>query len=191
VEKAKSCVFYSLAFLHQTKGAIRNAITKVTKKPKIFVYGIADRKVGGIEVQKPDGNVVPVFPKELGKDVPEPFKAEPTGGGGIRMHHKFIVLDFDKPTARVYMGSYNFSDPADTENGENLLVIRDRRIAVSYTIEALRLFDHYHFRVTQAEAKTKRKQLTLLKPPRKPGEKPWWSAHYTSVHKIRDRELFA
>ena len=46
------------------------------------------------------------------------------------MHHKFVVIDFDKPTARVYMGSYNFSTPADTKNGENLLLIRDRRIAV-------------------------------------------------------------
>ena len=69
------------------------------------------------------------------------------------MHHKFVVIDFDKPTARVYLGSYNFSIPADKRNGENLLVIRDRRIAVSYTVEALRIFDHYHFRVTQREAK--------------------------------------
>jgi phosphatidylserine/phosphatidylglycerophosphate/cardiolipin synthase-like enzyme len=63
--------------------------------------------------------------------VPEPFKPEPAGGSGIRMHHKFVVIDFDKPTARVYLCSYNFSVPADTQNGENLLLIRDRRIAVS------------------------------------------------------------
>ena len=43
------------------------------------------------------------------------------------MHHKFVVIDFDKPTARVYMGSYNFSKPADNQNGENLLRIKDRR----------------------------------------------------------------
>ena len=42
----------------------------------------------------------------LSKNVPQPFKAEPTGGGGTRMHRKFIVIDFDKPTARAYMGSY-------------------------------------------------------------------------------------
>lgn len=38
------------------------------------------------------------------------------------MHHKFPVVDFDKPTARVYLGSYNLSVPADTKNGENLLL---------------------------------------------------------------------
>jgi phosphatidylserine/phosphatidylglycerophosphate/cardiolipin synthase-like enzyme len=145
-EKTTSSLFYSLAFLYLTPGVIRDAIEKVSKDQKIFVYGISDRKVGGIDLQKPDGNVLPVYPSALAKKTtPEPFKSEPKGGGGNRMHHKFLVVDFDKPTARVYLGSYNFSVPADTQNGENLLLIRDRRIAVSYMIEALRIFDHYHF----------------------------------------------
>ena len=87
----------------------QKAIKKITENDKIFVYGISDRKVGGIQLHKPDGNVSPVEPTVLGKNVPEPFKSEPTGGGGTRMHHKFVVIDFDKPTARVYFGSYNFS----------------------------------------------------------------------------------
>jgi phosphatidylserine/phosphatidylglycerophosphate/cardiolipin synthase-like enzyme len=140
---------------------------------------------------KPDGNVAPVYPGALKKNVPEPFSAEPTGNGGNRMHHKFVVIDFDKPTARVYLGSYNFSSTADTKNGENLLLIRDRRIAVSYVVEALRLFDHYHFRVKQQETKKAKKKLVLAKPPRSAGEVPWWDEDYTDAHKIRDRELFA
>ena len=197
ISRAKSCLFYSLAFLHQTKGAIRDAVTAVTKNKHIFVYGISDRKVrgGGIDVQKPDGNVSPVFAEALTKNLPEPFKREPTGlaagNKGTRMHHKFVVLDFDKPNARVYLGSYNFSRPADVQNGENLLLIRDRRIAVSYTVEALRLFDHYHFRVVQKEAKRARTKLALKKPPRTAGEKPWWDDDYTVARKIRDRELFS
>ena len=107
------------------------------------------------------------------------------------MHHKFVVIDFDKPAARVYLGSHNFSAAADTLNGENLLLIRNRRIAVSYMVEALRLFDHYHFRVAQQEARTARKALVLQKPPRHPGELAWWADDYTNAHKIRDRELFA
>ena len=107
------------------------------------------------------------------------------------MHHKFIVIDFDQPTARVYLGSYNFSEAADVSNGENLLLIRDRRIAVSYVIEALRIFDHYHFRVLEQEAKEGKRKLQLAKPPRNPGEKPWWARDYTNAQKIRDRELFA
>jgi len=93
-------------------------------------------------------------------------------------------IDFDKPSARVYLGSYNFSAPADTENGENLLLIRDRRIAVSYVIEALRIFDHYHFRVAQEEARKARKKLLLAKPPRKPGK------NRGGTRTIRMRERF-
>ena len=127
------------------------------------------------------------------KNIPEPFKSEPTGlagGVGNRMHHKFIVIDFDKPTARVYLGSYNFSIPADNSNGENLLLIRNRRVAASYMIEALRIFDHYHFRVAQQEAAEAKKKLQLAKPP-KPGEAAWWVKDYTIPVKIRDRELFS
>jgi phosphatidylserine/phosphatidylglycerophosphate/cardiolipin synthase-like enzyme len=186
-----SSLLYSLAFLYQTPGVIKKAIVKVTKNKDRFVYGISDRKVGGIVLQKPNGNLTPLFPAALSGNVPEPFKSEPKGGGGIRMHHKFVVIDFDKPTARVYMGSYNFSTPADTSNGENLLLIRDRRIAVSYVVEALSMFDHYHFRVAQQEAKKAKKKLQLANPPRKSGEVPWWSEYYDDLPKIHDRILFA
>jgi phosphatidylserine/phosphatidylglycerophosphate/cardiolipin synthase-like enzyme len=191
IDSTTSCLFYSLAFLSITPGVIKETIKKVSRKKGIFVYGIADKKVGGIDLQMPNGNIAPVFSSTLDKNIPAPFSREPTGGGGNRMHHKFVVIDFDKPTARVYLGSYNFSIPADKKNGENLLVIRDRRIAVSYTIEALRIFDHYHFRVAQREAKKARKKLQLAKPPREAGEKPWWDDDYTDPRKVRDRELFA
>lgn len=185
-----SSLFYSLAFLAQTEGVIKKAIQKVTKDDHIFVYGIADKEVGGFDLQMPDGNVAPVFPQTLSENVPEPFKSEPSGGRGVRMHHKFVVIDFDKPTARVYLGSYNFSATADRKNGENLLLIKDRRVATSYAVEALRIFDHYHFRIAQADAATAKKKLTLARPPAD-GGKPWWAEDYENARKIRDRELFA
>lgn len=188
---AQSSLLFSLAFLYQTKGPVRDAVKKIKTDGKVFAYGVSDNAVGGLDVQKPDGKVTLVQPEALGADVPEPFKSEPVGGGGVRMHHKFVVIDFDKPTARVYTGSYNFSGAADLDNGENLLLIRNRRVATSFMVEALRIFDHYHFRVAQAEAATKRKTLTLQRPPRKAGEKPWWSEHYTNARKIQDRELFS
>jgi hypothetical protein len=89
------------------------------------------------------------------------------------------------------MGSFNFSSAADVKNGENLLLLNDRRIAVSYVVQALSMFDHYQFRVAQMAAKSARKKLQLAKPPRKSGEKPWWNDYYTKARKIRDRELFA
>jgi phosphatidylserine/phosphatidylglycerophosphate/cardiolipin synthase-like enzyme len=187
-----SSLLYSLAFLYQTPGAIQDAIKSVMADDKLFVYGISDRKVGGLDVQLPDGKVAPVYPSQLaGKDVPEPFKSEPSGGSGVRMHHKFVVVDFDRPTARVYLGSYNFSKAADNDNGENLVLIRSRRVATSYMVQALSLFDHYHFRVLQLDAKKKKKTLELKRPPHKSGETPWWTEDYTDRRKSRDRELFS
>jgi phosphatidylserine/phosphatidylglycerophosphate/cardiolipin synthase-like enzyme len=197
----ESSLLYSLAFLYQTPGRIREAVTELAKDEDVFIYGISDKRVAkpkkgeeeddGVELLKPSGERATVFAAALGKDVPEPFKSEPVGGSGVRMHHKFAVVDFDKPSARVYLGSYNFSVAADTKNGENLLLIRDRRIATSYLIEALRTFDHYHFRIAQEEAEKKREVLALAKPPREAGEKPWWDEYYTEPQKLRDRQLFA
>lgn len=199
-EGTTSSLFFSLAFLSITPGAIQDALKAIKADQKVFSYGIADKQVKslvgekstGVALQKPDGGkMIVIYPKELAENLPPPFKAEPTGGSGTRMHHKFLVIDFDKPTARVYTGSFNFSIAADTKNGENLLCIRDRRIATSYMIEALRIFDHYHFRVARAEAKEKGKPLQLARPPRKPGEMPWWKDDYTDDRKKVDRGLFA
>jgi phosphatidylserine/phosphatidylglycerophosphate/cardiolipin synthase-like enzyme len=199
----ESSLFFSLAFLYQTAGPIRDAVKKVQENHRVFSYGISDHSVkeldeleepqaDGIDLLKPDGSVTVVSPAALTKEnTPEPFKSEPTGGGGTRMHHKFVVIDFDKPSARVYMGSYNFSSAADRSNGENLLLIRDRRIAVSYTIEALRIFDHCEFRLAQSDATKAQKKLQLAKPPRNAGEKPWWVEDFTNARKILDREIFA
>ena len=190
IKGATSSLLYSLAFLYESPGAVRNAIEAVTAGKDVFVYGISDKKVGGgLDVQNPDGNVAPVYATQLSENVPEPFKSEPSGGGGTRMHHKFVVIDFDKPTARVYLGSYNFSTPADLRNGENLVLVKDQRIAVSYMIEALSLFDHYSFRVAQQTAADAGTTLHLSKPPAA-GEKPWFDDDYTVAHKIKDRLLF-
>ena len=105
-EKTTSSLFFSLAFLYQTPGAMKDAIIKVTNKDKVFVYGISDKEVGGLDVKTPNGNEPVTAPAALiGKSVPEPFRSEASGGAGVRMHHKFLVIDFDKPTARIYMGS--------------------------------------------------------------------------------------
>jgi phosphatidylserine/phosphatidylglycerophosphate/cardiolipin synthase-like enzyme len=189
---ATSSLLYSLAFLGITPGAIRNGIKALRENPDRFVTGLADTKVGDLSLQLPNGNEPIVFPAALLQNVPEPFKSEVTGGSGVRMHHKFLVIDFDKPNlARVYMGSYNFSSAADLQNGENLLLIKDQRVAVSYMIEAITMCDHYEFRDLQAKAATAQTKLFLKTPPKNPGEVPWWSASFTDPGRIRDRLLFA
>lgn len=191
IDRSKSSVLFSLAFLYQTPGLIRDAVTTVRNSDDRFVVGISDKKVGGLDVQRPDGNPPAVFPTALLKGkTPPPFKVEPVGGAGNRMHHKFVVIDFDKPTARVYLGSYNFSKAADETNGENLILARDRRIAVSYMVQALSIFDHYHFRIAAKEAKEKGEPLQLKFPP-KNGELPWFAKHYSDPRRVKDRKMFS
>lgn len=191
VGTAKSNVLFSLAFLYQTSGAMRDAIQRLEQDKYVFVYGMSDRPVSGLDMKNADGHFSLSQPGYLSGDVPEPFKSEPSAAGGVRLHHKFLVLDFDTPDARVYMGSYNFSKPADVQNGENLLLIRDQRIATAYMVEALRLFDHYEFRSRKVKSsRAGQAKLELALPP-KAGEKPWWDIYWSEPGRARDRQLFS
>ena len=86
----------------------------------------------------------------MAKNAPEPFKSEWSGGKGIHEHHKFVVTDFNLPTAKVFTGSSNLSVSGEGKNGDNMVMIEDPMVATSYAIEALRIFDHLHFRSQDA-----------------------------------------
>lgn len=190
IDSAASSVFYSLAFLSQIKGDVRDAIERATNRDDVFVYGISDRATG-LMLTQPDGNPAPVSAASLNQGMPEPFRSESSGGAGVRMHHKFVVIDFNTPAARVYTGSYNFSNPADTKNGENLLVIRNEKVATAYMVEALRIFDSYAFRLAIAKAKKVGTRKTLQIPPTDAAAPPWFDKFYSVPVRIRDRKLFA
>jgi hypothetical protein len=204
IGKAKSSVLFSLAFLGQMKnGPIGPALGRAIKSKSVYALGIADARVKegnlGVTVMTADNKRRVVRSSALTGNVPAPFSTEPSGlsgsGGqhrGTRMHHKFVVLDFDTDDARVYLGSYNFSEAADFDNGENLLLIKDRTVATSYMIEALRIYDHYRFRVVREDEKSRGKKVLELKlPPKKQSDKPWWHKDWDDpIHK-RDRELFS
>lgn len=165
IDGAKSSVFFSLAFLHQTvNGPIGPALGRALERNNLHVLGIADGRVKdenfGLVVLTPDRKRRVVRSAALTGNVPPPFLTEPSsltngenGFRGTRMHHKFVVVDFDTDNPRVYAGSHNFSEPADDANGENLVRVRDRTVATSYMIEALRIYDHYVFRAAVEDAK--------------------------------------
>lgn len=202
IDRAESSVLFSLAFLGQTKkGAIGPALGRALAQPGVHVMGVADARVEagnlGLTVLTPNNRRKIVRASALTGNVPPPFLTEPLGLSGedgnergTRMHHKFLVLDFDKPTARVYLGSYNFSEPADLENGENLVLVRDRTLATSYMIEALRIYDHYVFRVASEERRGTAEPLELKLPP-KPGKQAWFEHDWADPVRARDRKLFS
>ena len=129
---------------------------------------------------------------------PEPFKSEWSGGRGINLHHKFVVTDFNLPTAKVFTGSSNLAPSGEEKNGDHLIMIADRRVATSFAIEALRVFDHLHFRVRMQEATAPvaaapAKPLKLQKPKAiVPARFNWFETSYVAgSQKEKDRLLFS
>lgn len=128
-----------------------------------------------------------------------PFKSEWSGGRGINVHHKFVVTDFSLPTAKVFTGSSNLAPSGEQGNGDHLILIEDRKVTVGYAIEALRVFDHLHFRDRMKEAGKKpppgqatKDSLTLRKPTAITGKPAWFDEYYVpGSQRERDRTLFA
>jgi hypothetical protein len=167
-------------------------------------------------VKKPDGSIGSVRFSYLKKVTPAPFNAEWGGGGGIHQHDKFVVTDFNLPSATVFTGSSNLAPSGEKGNGDNLIMIQDQRVAVAYAIEALRIFDHLHFRVRMEDAsgggsgikkadkgvrkttkpkktaKQTEKELTLAKPKAISGEANWFERYYKAgTQDQNDRQLFS
>ncbi len=201
IDQATSSVFYSVAFMNQMKsGPTKAAFDRLIARP-IFSYGVVN-EVGGMEIHKPDGSIGLVDFAYLADNAPPPFAAEWAGGQGINIHHKFVVTDFTLPTAKVFTGSSNLAPSGEEGNGDHLIEIDDNRVATSYAIEAVRVFDHLHFRDRMKQAKittptptngTPPKPLTLRKPIAISGDpKPWFAACYVpNSERQRDRELFS
>jgi hypothetical protein len=198
IEQASSSVLYAVAFLSQIKsGPTKQAFDRLINRP-VFSYGITDKR-GRLQLQKPDGSVGLVDFAYLADHAPEPFKSEWSGGRGINVHHKFVITDFSLPTAKVFTGSSNLAPSGEEGNGDHLILIEDRKVAVAYAIEALRVFDHLHFRdrmkaagIRRRGGRVKRASLKLRKPRAISGEPAWFEDYYvTGSQKERDRLLFA
>jgi phosphatidylserine/phosphatidylglycerophosphate/cardiolipin synthase-like enzyme len=190
IDQATSSVLYNVAFLNQIKsGPTKEAFDRLLKRP-VFSYGVCD-KAGGLEVRKPDGTVGLVDFAYLAKNAPEPFKSEWSGQKGINIHHKFVVTDFNMPTAKVFSGSCNLAPGGEEGNGDHLIMIEDPKVAQGYAIEALRVFDHLHFRSVMKKATKKPQALTLRKPTAISGQPAWFEEFYKpNSQKERDRVLF-
>ena len=198
IDQATSSVLYSVAFLNQdTKGPIRKALDRVVGKP-LFSYGVVNR-AAGLDLVKPDGSLGVVDFEYLGAHAPTPFKEEWSGGAGINIHHKFVVTDFDLPSAKLFAGSSNLSFSGEEGNGDHLIQISNARVANAYAIEALRMFDHLHFRtrmkaagVPKSGAAAPGQGVIMLAKPPGPGEQAWYEPFYVAgSQKAQDRLLFS
>jgi phosphatidylserine/phosphatidylglycerophosphate/cardiolipin synthase-like enzyme len=191
IDQASSSVLYSVAFLNLIRsGPVRAALDRLMKRP-VFSYGIVDKR-GGLQVRKPDGSIGVVDFSYLANNAPEPFKSEWSGGKGVNIHHKFVVTDFNLPSAKVFTGSSNFAPSGERENGDNMIMIEDRKVAQGFAIEALRIFDHLHFRANMRETPKGKGPLKLRKPQKISGDEAWFDEYYVrGSQKERDRTVFS
>jgi phosphatidylserine/phosphatidylglycerophosphate/cardiolipin synthase-like enzyme len=193
IKGAKKSVFYAIAFYGSMKGLVGSALRDL-KPDDLLVMGVANMpgkpKSKTVMVQQAGRGPVPIGPAALEKDLPQPFLKEWKGGGGIRMHHKFVVCDFNGDHPVVYTGSSNLAD-AEGANGDNLIEIKDPKVVVAYAVQAISIFDHYGFRNRMKKAKKNPAAFDLSKPPAA-GKEAWWANAFRKGEPAqRDRELFA
>lgn len=191
ITTTQSSLFYSLSVIHQTPGPMTHAIGHVLDNDQLFTYGISDGSTSSLHLKLPYESAPVQLPfAMLFSHLPQPFKAEASGGNSLVNSCKFVVIDFNKPTARVYTGSYNFTNASDVKNSESLFCIQDQAVATSYMIEAVAMFDHYAYRNAAIDPRSA-KELYLKKPPASRAERPWWNKYWSSPQKALERELFA
>jgi hypothetical protein len=173
------------------QGPVLGALRTIAADPVVFSYGTVETDKG-LAVQSPDGAMGDIVGfSALTKNVPAPFTKEYSGGAGKHVHNKFVVVDFNGENPTVFTGSSNLAAGGEQANGDSLVMIEDAAVANMYAIEAVALFDHYHFRKAMQKA-SKATPLTLWFPGKPGAPTPWWSAYYDKTKiQLRDRCLFA
>jgi phosphatidylserine/phosphatidylglycerophosphate/cardiolipin synthase-like enzyme len=160
IKNAKSSVLFAIMEVARGTGVVLDEIRKLPQREELYAFGTTQRASGSLTVTA-SGRPQTFIPfSYLQKKVPEPFRAEASGGAGQVIHHKFVVVDFNDAAPVVFAGSSNLAAGGETENGDNLLAFYDRNIAGTYAVEAIRLIDHYRFRAAMKTA-TSSKPLHL------------------------------
>ncbi|HJU53095.1 MAG TPA: phospholipase D-like domain-containing protein [Pyrinomonadaceae bacterium] len=173
ISAAQSSVIFAVMEL-AGGGTVMDELKALPDKKKMFSYGMT-QTMGGIKVYKPGESSGMIVPFEFLKGkVPPPFQDEYSGGSGIVIHDKFVVVDFNGANPAVFTGSSNLAAGGEEANGDNLLAIYDPAVAAAYAVEAVRLVDHYHFRATMKTADASN-PLCLQGPDAKD---KWWQPYY-------------
>lgn len=153
---AEKSVFFAVMELKST-GSVTQTLKQIHERDDILTLGITDMqseteeiKIRLYEPKSKEG--VLINGKKSPAIMPPPFEKEVSIGLGHEVHHKFVVVDFNRPNATVFCGSSNLAQGGEESNGDNLLMIQDIDIATVFAIEAVRLIDHYQFRNRQAKS---------------------------------------
>ncbi len=187
IQNAQSSVLFAVMEL-VGGGPVLTQLTNLGSDPKLFSYGITQSNSGLNLFKSGDTHGVFADFNFLNSKVPGNFRKEWNGGLGMVIHHKFVVIDFNQANPILFTGSSNLAEGGEQENGDNLIAITDPAIVTAYAVEAIRLVDHYHFRMVMQSA-TSAQPLVLQGPG---ASTPWWQPYYDSSNvKYNERLLFS
>jgi phosphatidylserine/phosphatidylglycerophosphate/cardiolipin synthase-like enzyme len=105
---------------------------------------------------------------------------------GIHIHSKIILVDPFGSDPIIVTGSANFSRNSTEVNDSNSMVIRGHTAVTDiYVTEFMRMFEHYHFRSSEAAAGADKPMMLA--------EDDSWSKKYYVKDSVaeRDRRMFA
>jgi hypothetical protein len=143
--KSKGNVFFAVMELHNGTSPVWERLNTLHADTSLFSYGISDSTEGIVlyNVNSPTG--ILATGKPANTKLPPPFSQIKGIGIGHQIHHKFVICGFNGDDPVVYCGSSNLATGGETDNGDNLLAIRDADVVTAFTIEAVGLVDHFHF----------------------------------------------
>jgi len=142
----RSVLFAVMEMGDTSSGTLIRALRDLHKNDSIYTYGVTDNSSGDISLYKPGRkNGLLIDATRAKRELPPPFKSEASLPGHA-IHHKFVITNFNRSTARLWCGSSNLALGGEKANGDNLICIKDQDVATAFAIEAMRLTDHYNFR---------------------------------------------
>lgn len=133
-----------------------SALIAATLQDDLPVFGVVDRAYRG-----DDNSGDRLLFDEAHSAAPRiascnsPLEDEPDEGALLRelkrdgynpiIHHKVLLLDWDKPSCVVATGSANYSENSTRHNDENTVIVHgDQRLAEETFVEFCRLFTHWY-----------------------------------------------
>lgn len=157
IDRASRCVLFSVMDV-TGGGPVLEHLRNECNNDNVLSYGVTDRgepdakptngagqKVKTVRYDPGSRKGLLVVATHSASQLPPPFNQEPSYQAH-KIHHKFVVVDFNSSNARLFCGSSNLAEGGEQANGDNLLEITARDVVTVFAIEAIRLVDHYSFR---------------------------------------------
>jgi phosphatidylserine/phosphatidylglycerophosphate/cardiolipin synthase-like enzyme len=190
--KAKEIVCFMVAFT-----LAKNFEPFMEKDSDVLRFVLSDKQLQQGDLITRDRDVLYAAGAKFEKgELPNFLQERLTGlNKNLYIHNKFMLIDPLSEDPTVITGSANFSGASQSDNDENMLIIRgDQHVADIYFGEFMRIFDHLYARylakkIQEAKKNPKPKATGgssgYLRP-----DSSWVAAHFGTGAKSRRRQYF-